>query len=32
MTANLIINHGWWSYLFDGNEHGMEDALLAHCS
>jgi hypothetical protein len=32
MTANLIINHGWWSYLFDGNEHSMEDALLAHCS
>ena len=20
-TANLIINHGWWGHLFDGNEH-----------
>ena len=19
-TANLIVNHGWWGYLFDGNE------------
>src|SRR5215203_6412332 len=19
MTANLIINHGWWGHLFDGN-------------
>ena len=19
-TANLILNHGWWGYLFDGNE------------
>ena len=24
MTANLIINHGWWGYLFDGNEHSVE--------
>ena len=23
MTANLIINHGWWGYLFDGNEHSV---------
>ena len=22
MTANLIINHGWWGY-FDGNEHSV---------
>ena len=24
MTAILIINHGWWGYLFDGNEHSVE--------
>lgn len=24
MTANLIINHGWWGYLFDGNEHSVQ--------
>jgi len=24
MVANLIINHGWWGYLFDGNEHSVE--------
>lgn len=23
MCANLIINHGWWGYLFDGNEHSV---------
>jgi hypothetical protein len=26
MAANLIINHGWWGYLFDGNEHNVEAA------
>ncbi|SRR6266446_5753006 len=24
MAANLIINHGWWGYLFDGNEHSVQ--------
>jgi hypothetical protein len=24
MTANLIINHGWWGHLFDGNEHSVQ--------
>jgi len=24
MSANLIINHGWWGYLFDGNENSVE--------
>ena len=24
MTANLIINHGWFGFLFDGNEHSVE--------
>ena len=24
MATNLIINHGWWGYLFDGNEHSVE--------
>lgn len=23
MAANLIVNHGWWGYLFDGNEHSV---------
>jgi len=23
-TSNLIINHGWWGYLFDGNEHNVK--------
>jgi hypothetical protein len=23
-TANLIINHGWWGYLFDGNEQNVK--------
>jgi FkbM family methyltransferase len=23
MAANLIVNHGWWGYLFDGNEHNV---------
>ena len=30
-TANLIINHGWWGHLFDGNEQNVnsrEDVLL----
>jgi hypothetical protein len=25
MAANLIINHGWWGYLFDGNERNVKD-------
>ncbi|MEO8078692.1 MAG: hypothetical protein ABI818_20375 [Acidobacteriota bacterium] len=24
-TANLIINHGWWGHLFDGNEQDVKD-------
>lgn len=24
MSTNLIINHGWWGYLFDGNERNVE--------
>jgi hypothetical protein len=23
-TANLIINHGWWGHLFDGNERNVQ--------
>ena len=23
MTTNLIINHGWWGHLFDGNEENV---------
>lgn len=23
-TANLIINHGWWGFLFDGNEENVK--------
>lgn len=23
-TANLIINHGWWGHLFDGNEQNVK--------
>src|SRR5215471_11577434 len=23
-TANLIINHGWWGHLFDGNEQAVK--------
>lgn len=23
-TANLIINHGWWGHLFDGDEHNVK--------
>jgi hypothetical protein len=23
-TANLIINHGWWGYLFDGDEENVK--------
>lgn len=26
MATNLIINHGWWGHLFDGNEHSVEAA------
>lgn len=22
-TANLILNHGWWGYLFDGDSHNV---------
>ncbi len=25
MTTNLIVNHGWWGYLFDGNERNVQD-------
>lgn len=25
MTANLIINHGWWGYLFDGDAANVRD-------
>jgi hypothetical protein len=25
MTTNLIINHGWWGHLFDGNERNVQD-------
>ena len=25
MTANLIVNHGWWGYLFDGNEKNVRN-------
>lgn len=25
MTANLIINHGWWGHLFDGLKKNVED-------
>jgi hypothetical protein len=25
MTANLIINHGWWGHLFDGNRGNVAD-------
>jgi hypothetical protein len=24
MTSNLIVNHGWWGHLFDGNPHSVE--------
>jgi hypothetical protein len=24
-TANLIINHGWWGHLFDGDEENVKD-------
>jgi hypothetical protein len=23
-TTNLIINHGWWGHLFDGDEHNVQ--------
>jgi hypothetical protein len=26
-TANLIINHGWWGYLFDGDEQHVKDGV-----
>lgn len=25
MSTNLIINHGWWGFLFDGNERNVRD-------
>jgi hypothetical protein len=25
MTTNLIVNHGWWGYLFDGNEKNVRN-------
>jgi hypothetical protein len=27
MTANLIINHGWWGYLFDGMDSNVQSAV-----
>lgn len=32
-TTNLIINHGWWGYLFDGNEQNVKDgaAFFSRC-
>lgn len=24
MTTNLIVNHGWWGYLFDGNQTNVD--------
>jgi hypothetical protein len=32
-TANLIINHGWWGHLFDGNENNVRagTAFFAQC-
>jgi len=26
-TANLIINHGWWGFLFDGNEKNVKAGI-----
>jgi hypothetical protein len=26
-TANLIINHGWWGHLFDGNEQNVREGV-----
>jgi len=33
MTTNLIVNHGWWGYLFDGNETNVRagDRFFANC-
>ena len=25
MTTNLIVNHGWWGHLFDGDERNVRD-------
>jgi hypothetical protein len=27
MTANLIINHGWWGYLFDGMDSNVQAVM-----
>lgn len=27
MATNLIVNHGWWGYLFDGNERNVADGI-----
>src|SRR5262249_19682651 len=27
LCANLIINHGWWGYLFDGDERNVNDGV-----
>jgi hypothetical protein len=27
MSANLIINHGWWGHLFDGNARNVADGI-----
>jgi hypothetical protein len=28
MSTNLVLNHGWWGYLFDGNERNVEQGRL----
>src|SRR5438128_1075394 len=25
MATNLIVNHGWWGHLFDGDERNVQD-------
>jgi hypothetical protein len=27
MTTNLILNHGWWGHLFDGNEKNVKTGI-----
>lgn len=27
-TANLIINHGWWGHLFDGDRRNVKDGII----
>jgi hypothetical protein len=31
-TANLIINHGWWGHLFDGNPNGVKRGTAFYTS